>query len=105
TRRLLADRVRGLMAKTRVSRARDLDRHYPRAWPARVEIRANGRRYGRLVLHPRGDARNPFGWDDMSRKFLALAGPAIGEANAGRIVDEMRGARATADTPALRAWR
>ena len=95
------DRVRGLMSKIRVRRARDLDRHYPRAWPARVEIRAGGRRYSRLVLHPRGDARNPFGWDDMSRKFLALAGPAIGEASAARVVDEMRDAAATADMPAL----
>jgi 2-methylcitrate dehydratase PrpD len=94
-------RVRGLISKIRVRRARDLDRHYPRAWPARVEIRANGRRHSRLVLHPRGDARNPFGWDDMSRKFLAIAGPVIGEASASRVVGEMRDAAATAEMPAL----
>ena len=99
------DRVRALMSKIRVRRARDLDRHYPRAWPARIEIRADGRRHGRLVLHPRGDARNPFGWDDVSRKFVALAGPAIGEASAVRVVSEMRGAVAAADMPALWAWR
>jgi 2-methylcitrate dehydratase PrpD len=95
------DRVRGLMSRVRVRRARDLDTHYPRAWPARVEIRANGRRHGRLVLHPRGDARNPFGWDDMSGKFLVLAGAAIGEARAARVVGEMRGAVATTEMPAL----
>jgi 2-methylcitrate dehydratase PrpD len=99
------DRVRGLMSKIRVRRARDLDRHYPRAWPARVGIRANGRRHSWLVLHPHGDAHNPFGWDDMSRKFLALAGPVIGETSAGRVVEEMRGAAPTADMPALWAWR
>lgn len=101
----LDDRVRRLMSKIRVRRARDLDRHYPRAWPARIEIRANGRRHDRLVLHPRGDARNPFGWDDMSQKFLALAGPVIGETSAGRIVGQMRGAVASADMPALWLWR
>ena len=95
------DGLSALMSKIRLRRARDLDRHYPRAWPARVEIGAGGRRYSRLVLQPRGDARNPFGWDDMSRKFLALAGPAIGEASAVRVLDEMRHATTTAGMPAL----
>jgi 2-methylcitrate dehydratase PrpD len=95
------DRVHELISKVRVRRARDLDKHYPRAWPARVEITTGGRRYSRLVLHPRGDARNPFGWDEMSRKFLALAGPAIGEESALRVVGEMRGAVAGAEMPAL----
>lgn len=95
------DRVRGLISKIRVRRARDLDRYYPRAWPARVEITTGGRRYSRLVLHPRGDARNPFGWDEMLQKFLALAGAPIGEASASRVVAGMRDARASAEMPAL----
>ena len=95
------DRLSLLMSKIRVRRARDLDKHYPRAWPARVEIAAAGRGYSRLVLHPRGDARDPFGWDDVSRKFLALAGPAIGEDRAARAVARMRDAPASADMPAL----
>ena len=93
--------VRALMSKIRVRRARDLDKHYPRAWPARVDIKAGGRRYSRFVRHPRGDARMPFGWDDEARKFLALAGPAIGEAAASRVVDGMRDAGASAVMPAL----
>ena len=95
------DRLGVLMSKIRLRRAPDLDRHYPRAWPARVEITSGGRRYSRLVLHPRGDARNPFGWDDVLQKFLALAGPAIGEASASRVVAGMRDAPASADMPAL----
>jgi 2-methylcitrate dehydratase PrpD len=98
---LVDDRIQGLMSKIRVRRARDLDRHYPRAWPARVEIRAAGRRYGRLVLHPHGDARRPFGWDDMRRKCLALAGPAIGDAVVLRVVGEMERAATTSAMPAL----
>jgi hypothetical protein len=52
-------------------------------------------------LHSRGDARNAFGWDDVSRKFLALAGPPIGEASATQVVALMRDAAASADMPAL----
>jgi len=99
------DRVRELMSRIRVRRARDLDRHYPRAWPARVDIKAGKRLYSRLVLHPRGDARNPFGWDDMSQKFVELAAPAIGEAGALRVVGEMRSAAAAIEMPALWALR
>jgi 2-methylcitrate dehydratase PrpD len=95
------DRLRVLISKIRVRSARDLDRHYPRAWPARVEIKTGGRRYSRVVLHPRGDARNPFGWDEMLRKYLALAGPAIAADTATRVVAGMRDAPATADMPSL----
>lgn len=94
-------RVRTLMSKIRVRRARELDEHYPMAWPARVEIKAGGRRYSRLVQHPRGDAHDPFGWADAARKFLALAGPVIGEAAASRIVTELRRAGANAPMPPL----
>ena len=95
------DRLRALMSKIRVRRARELDKHYPNAWPARVEITAGGRRYSRFVLHPRGDAHDPFGWDDVARKFLALAGPVIGEAAAGRAVTGLRRAGANAPMPPL----
>ncbi len=99
------ERIRKLMSKIRIRRAHDLDRQYPRAWPARVEIKAAGRRYSRLVLHPHGDASRPFGWDDTLRKCVALAGPAIGEVNAVRVVGEMRSAAATAAMPPLWTWR
>jgi 2-methylcitrate dehydratase PrpD len=98
---LVDARVRRLMTKIRVMRAPELDRYYPRAWPARVDIRAGGRRHSRLVRHPHGDARQPFGWDDAARKFLALAAPAIGDADAARIVSEMRSAGAVASMPPL----
>ena len=100
----LDDGIRELISKIRVRRARDLDRHYPRAWPARVEIRTGGRRYSRLVLRPHGDARHPFGWDDMGRKCLALA-RAIDNENVARVVAEMRRAAATTEMPALWTWR
>jgi 2-methylcitrate dehydratase PrpD len=99
---LVDRRVRMLMSRIRVQRARDLDTLYPRAWPARVEVTSGGRRYDRLVRHPRGDARNPFGWDEAARKFTALAAPAIGEATATRVVAGMRIAGKNA--PMLQLW-
>jgi 2-methylcitrate dehydratase PrpD len=95
------DRVRELMSRIRVRRARELDPQYPEAWPARVDIKAGGRRFTRLVRHPQGDARNPFGWDEVARKFRALAGPILGGDAADRAVNGMREAVADAPMPPL----
>jgi len=97
------DRVRELMSKIRVRRGRELDDQYPDAWPARVDIAAGGRRFTRLVRYPHGDARHPFEWGDVARKFRALAGPLLGTAEADRVVVDMRAATADAAMPSLRA--
>lgn len=94
------DNVRRLMTKVRVRRARVLDARYPRAWPARVEIKARGRRFSRLVLHPDGDARRPLGWDQIAQKFAALAGPR-GAAAADHAINAMRRAGRNDRMPAL----
>jgi 2-methylcitrate dehydratase PrpD len=70
----LDDRVRELMAKVRVEPAPHLDKHYPDAWPGQIEIRTGRRRLRHTVLYPRGDPRNPFGWEDLARKYPARAG-------------------------------
>jgi 2-methylcitrate dehydratase PrpD len=89
------------MSKIRVRRARELDDQYPDTWPARVDIAAGGRRFTRLVRHPHGDARRPFGWDEIARKFRALAGPILGTAQADHMVGDMRAATADAAMPLL----
>jgi len=71
---LLSPALRKVMMKVRVRHAPDLDKHYPAAWPARVEILAGGGRSRHLMMHPRGDARNPLSWGDLSSKFAAMGG-------------------------------
>jgi 2-methylcitrate dehydratase PrpD len=95
--------VRALLRKITVRRARDLERDYPRAWPARVEIRIRGRRMKRVVRHPHGDARRPFTWDDVAFKFRRLAGPVTGEAEADRIVQAWREATPASPLPPFMA--
>jgi 2-methylcitrate dehydratase PrpD len=95
------DRVRELIVKIRVRRARELDQQYPETWPARVDIKAGGRHFTRLMRHPPGDARNPFGWDDVAQKFRTLAGPILGAVAADRVVSDMRAAKAGAAMPPL----
>jgi 2-methylcitrate dehydratase PrpD len=94
-------RVRALLEKITVRRARDLERLYPSAWPARVEMRARARHFKRLVRHPRGDARRPFTWDEVALKFRRLAGPVTGEAEADRIVHSWREATPSSPLPSF----
>lgn len=94
-------RVRSLQSKIHVRRARDLDAYYPRAWPARVTIAAGRRRITRLVVHPRGDARRPLGWNGIAMKFERLAAPSIGIDAARRTVRTVQNARPNAAMPAL----
>jgi 2-methylcitrate dehydratase PrpD len=93
--------LRRLMARIRIERARELERHYPRRWPARVEIRARGARHRLVVLHPRGDARNPLGWQDLALKLRTIAGPAVGEGTVERVVNEWREAGRDGPVPEL----
>ena len=91
--------VRRLMARIRLKRARELDPHYPRSWPARVEVKARGRRHVRVVMHPLGDARRPLGWSDVGAKLHAVAGPVVGDVTIQRLVNEWRAVDLAAPMP------
>jgi 2-methylcitrate dehydratase PrpD len=91
--------VRQLMSRVRVHRARDLDASYPRAFPGHVAIVLPDRRLSRLVRHPRGDHRNPLGWEDMAVKFRATAG--LSPDRSERIIDAIRRAALESDVPPL----
>ena len=54
-----------------------------------------------LVVHPRGDARRAFDWDDVERKFVRLTGGVIGEKKARGVVSETRRANRQAAIPEL----
>lgn len=89
------DRVRRLMSRVKVRRARDLDAAYPRTWPARVEFRLRRGRVTRLIRHPRGDARNPLTWDDVVKKC----------GDAGGLAGDLRVATLDSAVPPLWALR
>jgi 2-methylcitrate dehydratase PrpD len=96
-----SDAVRRLQSKVQVRRARNLDAHYPRAWPARVTIAVGRRRFTRLVVHPRGDAQRPLGWDGVASKFERLAAPSIGIDAARRTFHAVQDATPNDAVPAL----
>jgi 2-methylcitrate dehydratase PrpD len=57
-------------------------------WPAAVEVwTKNGKMNKSEVLAPKGDAANPMSPDEVKRKFMQLAGPALTEVRAAQVVE------------------
>ncbi len=95
------DPLRELMTKVRVRQAPELETYYPAAWPARVVVKAGGRRISHQLLYPRGDARNRSSWDDAIGKFRTTVGPLLGVKTANRVACQVRRLDPTAGMPRL----
>lgn len=68
--------VHGMMGKIVMIRDDRIERNFPEEWPARATIElGGGRRYEKVLAHPKGDPQNPLSWGELIAKFKALAGP------------------------------
>ncbi|MBI2159498.1 MAG: MmgE/PrpD family protein [Candidatus Rokubacteria bacterium] len=64
---------------------------------------SDGRMLEQTTTVPRGDAANPAPPEEVTAKFLALAGPVLGEARARQVVDAVHRAETFKDVRALTA--
>ena len=67
--------VRQMMPKVGYLRDPELEKNYPREWPAwaRATLR-NGRQVSAYVRFPKGDPENPLSWAELIEKYRTLAG-------------------------------
>jgi 2-methylcitrate dehydratase PrpD len=67
--------IRELMAKVEYARDPELEKNYPKEWPAwsRVSLKG-GREASAHVRFPKGDPENPLSWEELVEKYRALAG-------------------------------
>jgi 2-methylcitrate dehydratase PrpD len=67
--------IRELMAKVTYARGPELEKNYPREWPAwaRIQLK-NGREGFAHVRFPKGDPENPLSWEELIEKYRMLAG-------------------------------
>ena len=66
----------------------ELDGHLPDCWPASVEVKVGGHSETTLVLDSPGDPSRAYTFDDVARKFHAVADRIIGPAEVDRIVSQ-----------------
>jgi 2-methylcitrate dehydratase PrpD len=81
--------VRNLMSKVKVVASTELDRHFPKFWPGAVAIQSGGKTYSEAVMIPKGESGNPMDQLEVGEKFVSLAMPVIGVANAQAVVQEV----------------
>lgn len=91
--RLADARVNELIARVDVEVDADMDAVYPGLYAGIVTIQLNdGRSFRRRVDHSKGMPENRMSSGEIDAKFLSLAGAAIGDAEAKRLLPQVRSA-------------
>ena len=86
-----SDDVRAFMEKVHCVRDPELDREFPKKWPARVVVTTtDGREFEHRLDYPKGDPENPLSWDELISKFRSLAVQVVPESQCDEIVGLVR---------------
>lgn len=84
-------RVKELMARVECVENPELDKVFPRRWPATAAIRTKGGQvYSAVVDYPKGDPENALTWDELIGKFERLAAPVYSPGRRQEIVRRVR---------------
>ena len=106
---LQSSEVQSLMGKVKVKGEIELDRYFPQSWPGRVKLSLkDGSSDIREIIVPKGEQENPMSVREIEEKFLSLAAPVLGDAQARSVIGEVQ-ALANRDSLSellalLRAW-
>ncbi|MFC1860116.1 MmgE/PrpD family protein [Chloroflexota bacterium] len=81
-------KVLDLMSRIKVGLDPEMDKIYPKARPADLEIRTkSGKVYRKRVDYPKGDPNNPMSDKEVQAKFRKLAEPLMGKKQVQSIID------------------
>lgn len=61
-------KVHSFMQKIHVSPSDSMTAIYPKKWPGKISLRADGKRYEHEVMAPQGDSDQPMTWEDIEQK-------------------------------------
>lgn len=100
--RLQSNDVRKFLGKVVMIKHINIERNFPEEWPAIAMIYlADGRRFEKMIRHPKGDPQNPLSWPELITKFRGLAGAVLPPDRCERIVAHVTAADSLAGLPAL----
>lgn len=84
---LQAPDVRDMMDRVVCIQDYELEREFPKKWPAKVSIKTkSGNEYHAKVDHPKGDPENPLTWNELIEKFNTLTEPIFQKSQQEQIV-------------------
>ena len=88
---LQSSEVQSLMGKVKVKGEIELDRYFPQSWPGRVKLSLkDGSSDIREIIVPKGEQENPMSVREIEEKFLSLAAPVLGDAQARSVIGEVQ---------------
>ena len=89
---MLADAAVGaLMSKVGYEPDPQLEKNYPKEWPAWARVSLNtGHEVSAQVRFPKGDPENPLSWDELTAKYAGLVSAVWTDARAGRVCEAVR---------------
>jgi len=89
--KLNSPRVRKMMNKVSCVEDPELDKVYPKQWPATAEIvTRDGNSYSAKVDYPKGDPGNPLTWDELIDKVNGLASSIYSASHLNEIIQRAR---------------
>jgi 2-methylcitrate dehydratase PrpD len=89
--RINSTRVKELMAKISCVKDPELEKEFPKKWPASVTLLTkDGKTYSTRIDFPKGDPENPLTWDELIDKFRNLIAPVFFEARQNEIIERVR---------------
>ena len=96
---MLADAAVGaLMSKVGYEPDPQLEKNYPKEWPAWARVSLNtGHEVSAQVRFPKGDPENPLSWDELTAKYVDLATAVWTDARADRVCEAVRGLEDASD--------
>jgi 2-methylcitrate dehydratase PrpD len=84
-------RVKELMDKISCVKDPELEKEFPKKWPATVTLQTkDGKTYSTRIDFPKGDPENPLTWDELIDKFRNLMAPVFFDARQSEIIKRVR---------------
>jgi len=88
--RLQSADVRGFLDRVVMSKNPEIEKTFPAEWPAIATIHLeNGRRFEKMISHPKGDPKNPLTWPELIAKFRALAAGVLPPDRCERVIAQV----------------
>jgi len=90
--------IKALMEKIVCVTNPELEKDFPRKWPALAKITTrNGREFSAAIEYPKGDPENPLTWQELIRKIRDLVAPVYTAGQQEEIIDRVRSLEAEKD--------
>jgi 2-methylcitrate dehydratase PrpD len=86
-----SEEVKRMMRRVECFVEPDLERTFPKQWPAEAEIlMKDGKKYFTRVEYCKGDPENPLSWEEVIDKFNDLSGRSLTKERQLKIVNQVR---------------